>query len=273
MTVAPPLDMHAPSGAYTVFYVLFVANLAGSGGWMLWRARSTRSVLPLAALGGGLAIGVVLPPIYNALTLVWFPSNIPAPFLTAFGMKDPFFDLVGYALFIGFGGWVLCEQLRAGRGRGAIWLTFAAWGVADLLFEVPFLQWGMYTYYGDQPFTIGGFPVHWVFMNGTVPVLAGVLMYVAIEHWPFAPGGVAWRVAAAPAVAGGLLLIPMAPVATALHADVASWVRWAAALVSIAISVATLRWIVAQFPASAAPVPDSRPTPPAAEARVLTPTT
>ena len=46
----------------------------------------------------------------------------------------------------------------------------------------------MYTYYGEQPFEVGGFPVHWVFMNGTVPVIAGALMYVAVDHWPFGEG-------------------------------------------------------------------------------------
>jgi hypothetical protein len=256
--VNQPVEMHAPSASYTVFYVIFLANLVGSVGWLAWRARATRSPLPLAALGGGLAIGVVLPPIYNYLTLVWFPDNIPGSFITAFGMQDPFFDLIGYALFIGFGGWFLCEQLRAGRGARAIWLTFAAWGAADLLFELPFLHWGMYQYYGDQPFTVGGFPIHWVFMNGTVPVIAGVLMYAAIEHWPFGAGNVTLRVAAAPAVAGGLLLVPMAPVATALHADVASWVRSAAALLSIAISLATMRFIAARFPAAATAVTPAR---------------
>ena len=152
--------MHAPSASYTVFYIVFIANLVGSVGWLAWRARATRSTLPLAALAGGLAMGVVAAPMYNALTLVWFPPNIPGAFITAFGMKDPFFDLVGYALFIGFGGWFLCEQLRAGHGARAIWLTFAAWGAADLVFELPFLHWGMYRYYGDQPFTVGGFPIH-----------------------------------------------------------------------------------------------------------------
>ncbi len=257
--------MDAPSASYTVFYAIFLVNLVGSVGWLAWRARATRSSLPLAALAGGLAVGVVVPPIYNALTLVWFPDNIPGTLITAFGMKDPSFDAIGYALFIGFGGWFLCEQLRAGGGRRAIWLTFAAWGVADLLFELPFLEWGMYTYYGEQPFEVGGFPIHWVFMNGTVPVIAGALMYVAVERWPFAGGNPAVRVAAAPALAGGLLLVPMAPVATALHADVASWVPEVAALASIAISLATMRFIAARFPASAV----SRPAP-AADGRAVT---
>jgi hypothetical protein len=255
MTPTPPVDLDAPSAAYTTFYVLFAINLAACVGWMAWRSRSTRSPLPLAALAGGLAAGVVLPPIYNATTLVWFPSNIPLPFITAFGMKDPTFDVIGYALFIGFGGWVLCEQLRAGRGAAAIWWTFAAWGVADLLIELPFLQWGMYTYYGDQPLTIGGFPLHWVAMNGTIPVLSGVLMYLVSEHWPFGAQGAPLRVFAAPAISGGLLMVPIAPVATALHADVPSWVRVAAALLSTAICATALRSIVLRLAPARRAVP------------------
>jgi hypothetical protein len=247
MTAIQPTDMHAPTASYTVFYAIFAVSMAASVGWLALRGRSTRSPLPLAALAGGVAVGVVMPPIYNALTMAWFPDNIPGTFVTAFGMRDPVFDLAGYALFIGFGGWVLCELLRAGHGARAIWLTFVSWGVADLLFELPFLRWGMYRYYGDQPFLLGGFPVHWVFMNGTVPVLAGVLMFVMTEHWPFGEGRPSLRVAAAPALAGGLLLVPMAPVATALHADVASWVRAVAALASITISLATTRFLAARF--------------------------
>jgi hypothetical protein len=248
VTAIQPIDMQAPAVSYTVFYAIFVASMLGSVGWLARRSRSTRSPLPLAALAGGVAVGVVMPPIYNALTMVWFPNNIPGAYVTAFGLRDPLFDLAGYALFIGFGGWILCEQLRAGHGARAIWLTFVSWGVADLLFELPFLEWGMYTYYGDQPFTVGGFPVHWVFMNGTVPVIAGVLMFLMADHWPFGEGRASLRVAAAPALAGGLLLVPMAPVATALHADVASWVREAAALASIGISLATMRFLAARFP-------------------------
>lgn len=261
MNVAPPVEMQAPSAAYTVFYAIFALNLVGSVGWLAWRASSTRSALPLAAAAGGLAAGLVLPPIYNALTLVWFPSNIPGTFITAFGMRDPFFDVIGYALFIGFGGWLLCEQLRAGRGARAVWEAFALWGVADLLFELPFLRWGMYEYYGDQPFLVGGFPVHWVFMNGAVPVISGALMYAMADHWPFrGGGGPRVRIAAAPLLAGGLLLVPMAPVAVALHADVASWVRGAAALASVAMSLTAVRFIAAQV----APAPQRAPAPAAA---------
>ncbi|WP_372787830.1 hypothetical protein [Paraconexibacter sp.] len=235
-----PLDMRAPSGAYTAFYALFAVNMLGTLAWLAHRARREGTIHPLAALAGGLAVGAVVPPVYNALTKVWFPSNIPLPYVEAFGMKDPLFDMLGYALFIGFGGYLLLTQLRAGHGARAVYGTFLLWGVTDLLLEVPFLQWDLYQYYGDQPMEIGGFPLHWVVLNGFIPIAAGGLMYAVTDRWPGSPRGAAWRVAACPAVAGGLLMIPIFPVATALHADVPSAVRVGASLLSIAMTAAAV---------------------------------
>jgi hypothetical protein len=233
--------MRSPETAYTVFYVLFALSTAGTLGWLALQARRRRSVLPFAAVAGGLAVGLVVPPIYNYLTLVWFPLNIPLPFVTEFGIRDPLFDALGYVLFIGFGGYLLYTLLLRGLGAKAVYATFALWGVTDLLLELPFLQAGLYRYYGDQPLQVGGFPLYWVFLNGLVPTLAGTLMYLSTERWPCSRRVAAWRVAGCPALAAGLLMIPIFPVAAALHADVASAVRVAAALLTIAGSAWTLR--------------------------------
>jgi hypothetical protein len=144
-------------------------------------------------------------------------------------------------LFIGFGGYLLYTLLLRGLGAKAVYATFALWGVTDLLLELPFLQAGLYRYYGDQPLQVGGFPLYWVFLNGLVPTLAGTLMYLSTERWPCSRRVAAWRVAGCPALAAGLLMIPIFPVAAALHADVASAVRVAAALLTIAGSAWTLR--------------------------------
>jgi hypothetical protein len=85
------------------------------------------------------------------------------------------------------------------------------------------------------------------------PVAAYTVFYALFTASTVASAGSWWRVAAAPALAGGLLLVPIAPVATALHADVASWVRDAAAIASAAISVSTVRWIVARFAGATVP--------------------
>jgi hypothetical protein len=183
MSVVQPVGMQAPQAAYTVFYSLFALSTASTLGWLAIQARRTRSVLPCSALLGGLAVGLVVPPIYNYLTLCWFPSNIPLPFVTEFGMKDPLFDALGYVLFIGFGGYLLYSLLRKGLGAKAVYTSFVLWGVADLLLEIPFLQTGLYRYYGDQPLLIGGLPLYWVFLNGLVPTIAGSLMYFTTERW------------------------------------------------------------------------------------------
>ncbi|ABW12359.1 hypothetical protein Franean1_2939 [Parafrankia sp. EAN1pec] len=253
MEIIRPVDLQAPHAAYLTFYIVFVLSALATTALIAQRAVKLRSLLPLAALAGGAAIGIVMPPILNVLTLVWFPSNIPGTAVTAFGMRDPVFDAIGYALFIGFGGWVFCEQLTAGRGRRALVETFLVWGVSDLIIELPFLHWGMYTYYGSQPLTVMGFPLHWVLMNGLVPVISGYTMYLVTAHWPAGKAGAPWRVLVCPALAAGVLFIPVAPVATALNAQISDWVRVAAALVSMVMSLAILRWIARNLPGPVGP--------------------
>jgi hypothetical protein len=239
--VSPPVDMQAPPTAYIAFYALFVAITLPVVAWMAYDAWRRRSAIPLAALGGGLMVGLVVAPSYNHLTLVWFPPNIPFPFVTEYGMRDPWFDALGYALFFGFGGYMLYRQFLDGQGARAVCATYVLWAVADLLLEVPFLAAGLYKYYGDEPFPIGGFPLHWAAINGLVPVISGMLMYAFVERWPGGRRGAAWRVAATPPLAGALLMIPIFPVAAALNAEVPSAVRWLAAAVTMTISLLGLR--------------------------------
>jgi len=135
---------------------------------------------------------------------------------------------------------VLFRQLLRGQGARAIYVTFAIWAITDLLLELPFLAAGMYTYYGDQPFLIRGFPLHWVVFNGLVPAMSGMLMYLVVERWPSGRHRAAWRVAATPALAAALLMLPIFPVAAALNAEVPTAVRWIAAAMAIAISLGAL---------------------------------
>src|SRR5690606_27192696 len=77
MSAQPPVDMVAPSAAHTTFYVIFFVQAAIAIAILAWRARAGRTWLPVAALTGGIVIGYFAPPIFNRLTYVWFPSNIP----------------------------------------------------------------------------------------------------------------------------------------------------------------------------------------------------
>jgi hypothetical protein len=242
--IDPPVAMLAPESVYQLFYWLLAAGMVGALCWLTYVAVRRGSLEPVAALLGGLLCGFGAAPIFDRLTLVWFPSNIPAAFVTAFGMRDPIFDALGYALFFGLGGYQMSMMLRSGKGARAVWYCFLAWGLTDLLLEIPFLHYGLYKYYGDQPLLIGGFPAYWVFMNGLVSVLTGTLMNMAGEaQREFSFGSIVW-VGLCPVFASALLMIPIAPVAVALNSEAHSWARVLAALLSIGISLAALSLLV-----------------------------
>lgn len=234
--VVMPTGMQSPVAAYTVFYWLFFAQLAAAVGWLAYVAWRSRTAIPLAALGGALAVAYFAPPVLNRLTLVWFPDNIPLSYISAFGMRDPLFDYLGYALFFGLGGYSCYRLIDGGRGARAVFGVALTWGVADLLYELPFLRWGMYTYYGHQPFQILGFPVHWVVINAMVPVVTGTLMWLAIE----ALGDhlrMLLRVAVCAPLASFVTLGVAMPVGVALNADMPAVAVHVAAALSIAMAL------------------------------------
>jgi hypothetical protein len=135
--VVMPSDMQSPVAAYTVFYWLFFAQVAAAIVWLAYVAWRSRTAVPLAALGGALAVAYFAPPVLNRLTLVWFPDNIPLSYISAFGMRDPLFDYLGYALFFGLGGYSCYRLIGSGRGARGVLGVALTWGVADLVYELP----------------------------------------------------------------------------------------------------------------------------------------
>lgn len=235
LMVEPPVTMESPNTVYTVFYWLFVAQLVPAIGFLLFRAWRQRDGIPVGVLLGALAIGYLSPPILNHLTMVWFPSNIPFAYITAFGMRDPFFDWMGYALFYGIGGFATYTAIRRGGGVRAVYVTAGVWALADLLYEIPFLHFGMYTYYGNQPFEIGGFPLHWVVVNAMVPVITAVLLYLLVDKGTYPKRPWLRALGAAP-VAGVITVGAVMPVSVALHADAPTIVIRIAAVATIVLA-------------------------------------
>jgi hypothetical protein len=236
-----PYGMHAPVAAYTVFYWLFFVQVAAAVAWLGYVAWHNRTAVPAAALGGSLTVAYFAPPVLNRLTLVWFPDNIPLTYITAFGMHDPLFDYLGYALFFGLGGYSCYRLIASGRGARAVYGAALVWGVADLAYELPFLHWGMYTYYGPQPFQILGFPIHWVLINAMVPVLTGTLMRLAVSG-QIDRRRMLLRVAGCAPLSSFVTLGVAMPVAVALNARVPAVAVHFAALLSIAMAVGLIRY-------------------------------
>jgi hypothetical protein len=57
-----------------------------------------------------------------------------------------------------------------------MWTGIGIFGVLNVLLEIPMLRSGLYVYYGDQPFTIAGFPISWLVINSLGSLFGAVVI-------------------------------------------------------------------------------------------------
>ncbi|MBB3606105.1 hypothetical protein FHT40_005794 [Mycolicibacterium sp. BK556] len=212
--------------------------------------RRTGSPLALILLAGG-GIALLNEPLDDILGLVHHPRPGQHVIFETMG-PIPHWGLPTYIIFFGGIAYVLLAELRKLKFTPkAFWTGIAITFVADLLIEVPLLHFRLYTYfaYGDVPMSIGGFPLYWLFINTTGPILTAAILFAAPNYFR------GWR---APLVIFLPLVTDTAcsaavglPVYNALHTPGApAWVTWGGALASCAIGMVLLdamaRWIYAR---------------------------
>lgn len=236
----PPLGMRFPGTAHhAADYALWAVTilLAIGAARELYRRRSP---LGLVLLLGG-AIALFNEPVDDILGLVWHPRIGQDTVLDTIG-PVPMWGLPTYIIFFGGIPWLLLRELERHEFTlrkfwAGVGLTFAA----DLLIELPLLQTNLYVYYahGSVPMSIARFPLYWLMINTTGPILCAAILYAVPDYF---------RGYRAPL----LLLLPIAadaacsivvglPVYSALHAPSATGaVRWAGAALSFLIGLALL---------------------------------
>jgi hypothetical protein len=173
----PPADMvvMAPDlqHQFTMMQIppIIVATL-----YVLWCAYKHRSLVPVwIYLGGGIAY--MAEPLVNVLGMVWYPKiGINAVF-ESLGRPVPLFGFLAYAWFQGALAVFVYDRLTKGTTIRGIWTIYGAFVATMLLLEIPGLNMGAYTYYGNQPFVLLRYPVWWAFVNSAAPVVAGALAY------------------------------------------------------------------------------------------------
>ena len=153
----------------------------------------------------------------------------------------------GLPTYIIFFGGVPFLFLREIQSRGfalrAFWIGIGLTFVLDLLLELPLLyaDGGLYQYYaadGNPPMEIFRFPVYWLFINTTGPILCAAILYAIPGYFR------GWRapfLVLLPAAADAACSIVVGlPVYSALHAPGATeLVRWGAALLTCAIGLSS----------------------------------
>ena len=114
----------------------------------------------------------------------------------------PMWGLPTYIIFFGAISYVFLREVQTrGFNLRAFWTGIAITFAIDLLIELPLLyaQGGLYQYYGHTPMTVFRFPVYWLLINTTGPILCAAVLRTVYEHGLTAAG---FAPPAAPGTAG-----------------------------------------------------------------------
>jgi hypothetical protein len=155
-----------------------------------------------------------------------------------------------YIIFFGGIPWLVLRELRKGRFTiKKFWIGVLLTFVADLLIEIPLLQTNLYVYYshGTVPMSIAKFPLYWLMINTTGPLLCAAILFAVPSYFTGIRKPLLILV---PVVADASCSIAVGlPVYSALHAPhVSGLVRWLGAALSMLIGLVILdalaRWIM-----------------------------
>lgn len=202
-------------------------------------ARSRSVMLALLLIGGG--VSYFNEPIDDVLGLVWHPVVGQWTALDTFA-RVPVWGLGIYIVFFGGLPYLILQSLRRGVTRRQLWGWVGVLAVVDVTVELPVLASGIYSYYGNPPLQIGGFPVYWIVINAVGPLALAVLLLATGDTFS------GWR-------ALYLVFLPMMcdaagsvavgwPIFSALNAHASAPVGWLAAALTIALGLATLELLI-----------------------------
>jgi hypothetical protein len=228
--------MSVPSGLDWIFAALITLSIVPTLYYLGRESRRTRSAVPSLILAGG-AIAALGAPMIDHLALVWWPLDIKVPTIKAFGIRDPIFEIPGYALFMGACTYWCYAMIRDGRGPHAVWGAAALLFVGDMAMEMTFINLGLYHYYGPQPLEIAGYPLTWAALNAALIPTGAYLLHI------WTPRLHGWRqleALALPPLALGAVVATGWPLFTVLHIQIAQGLREIGGLITVTLCV----WLV-----------------------------
>jgi hypothetical protein len=237
---ATPDGTQMPQTAQLVATVAMAVLVAGFAVYALREITRRRSVTLVLLLVGG-AISYFNEPIDDVLGLVWHPVVGQWTALDTFS-RVPLWGLGIYIVFFGGMPYLILQNLLRGMTRRQLWGWVGVLAVVDVAVELPILASGIYSYYGDAPLQVGGFPVYWIVINTVGPLALAVLLLAAGESFT------GWR-------AVYLLVLPMVcdaagsvavgwPIFSALNAQASAPVQWLAAGLTITVGLAALDLLI-----------------------------
>lgn len=176
-----PTDMVMPADWQLYLVVAFSVFALISWGYAIWLSVRTREIVPiLILLGGGLAVLVEAP--VDILGMCYWAENGQWTLYETFGRKIPLITLFAYTTFYGGVVTLTVQQFRGGMSYRRVWKWSLIWMVMEFLWEPVPIYYGVWTYYGAQPFRLFDFPLWWPPVNTVGAYAAAFLIYRMLPH-------------------------------------------------------------------------------------------
>ena len=209
----PPTYLKMPKTAETAFNIGIGIPLVLCVLVALRRVARNRDPLFLYCLIGGL-LAASFEPVVDVLGLVYMKERGALGTFTLMGRTMPLYICFVYTWYVGGIGYIAYRLFERGVTRRQL---FAIWAIVfgvDIALELPGILVHTYLYYGKQPWSVGGYPLWWGFVNPVMPMTAGAILYKIKPHlanWalPFA-------------------VIATIPMADGIANAAAAWPMWAA---------------------------------------------
>lgn len=143
-------------------------------------ARGDSTAL-LFTIGG--TIASAFEPIVDVMGFCFFPREGSWFVFEWMGRPMPYFIIPCYAWFVGGQGYYFFTILNDKKTtRLDIWKLWLQALAANFLLEYPAMYFGMYMYYGYQPFTVGGFPLWFPSCHSTSPIMSATIVHLLMPH-------------------------------------------------------------------------------------------
>ena len=238
-----PLDYLASDSAATFFtwyaggFALLVLP------WVFIKLFKHRDSVPLMMWIGGLVCSLQESGLDNQGHL-WWPTNLPGPAYIGYDLHVPLLIPPCYVFFIAMTGYWAYTKIRQGLTVAGVFRVWMLIALTDVFMEIPGTSSAAYTYYGDAPFKVLGFPLCWGWLNGTCMLMVGFLLWLVA---PYLQQG--WRrllvILVPPVAFGGAYGIVGWPYFNSLNWPMPVYATWLWAAASLVLCLVVVRFIAA----------------------------
>jgi hypothetical protein len=190
----PPADLSASQPMSVAFLIICSIFMVAAIVYVVWRAIRG-DILGIYFLAAGLLMGTLEPGL-DYLGLLWFANDNAAIAINMFGRHIPLYVVMGYSFFFGLQAYFLYLAITVGKNAKFFVYAYAVSWVFDLILQATGSTFGLYKYYGNQPFLILGVPAWWFSIDAVMPILAALIVFALRDRLH------GW---------GKLILIPLVP--------------------------------------------------------------